>query len=395
MITSAPSARSSRAFSCDILSGIVKMQRYPFTAAASASPTPVLPDVASTIRPPGLSRPSRSAASIIARPIRSFTEPPGLKYSALAYTGVRIPWVTRFRRTRGVQPIVSRMLPYGLAWDGIRIRFRRAVRDRAYRVQGARERVPSRRCRIAPHRAHRSRCGSCGCAHRSRSGTRGVRLPLRDGATRLRMPKLDRLEERRGNRQAVPPGRSETQLARAHEGRRIERGIAARLGHSARFRLEPPRRIDEQAQDHVALDFLYDQKVEGDVILRLFVDSTGRLQPESSRVAEPSGYPALDSAALMGARKLRFAPARRHGLAIATAFLQPVEFRHPQASGAVSKGEPDTTRPKPAPVRAPVVPAPAPVRRDSTPARRDTFPRLLDTTRAVPDSAKPDSNAVP
>jgi TonB family protein len=132
------------------------------------------------------------------------------------------------------------------------------------------------------------------------------------------------------------------------------------------------------------------------VILRLFVDSTGRLLPESSRVADPSGYPALDSAALMGARKLHFAPARRHGLAIATAFLQPVEFRHPQASGAVSKGAPDTTRPKPAPVRAPVAPAPAPVRRDSTPARRDTFPHLPDTTRGVPDSAaKPDSNAVP
>jgi len=146
---------------------------------------------------------------------------------------------------------------------------------------------------------------------------------------------------------------------------------------------------------------LYDQKVEGDVILRLFVDSTGRLLPESSRVADPSGYPALDSAALMGARKLRFAPARRHGLAIATAFLQPVEFRHPQASGAVSKGEPDTTRARPNPVRAPMTPPPAPapvrpVRRDSTPARQDTFPRLLDTTRAVPDSAvKPDSNAVP
>jgi TonB family protein len=148
---------------------------------------------------------------------------------------------------------------------------------------------------------------------------------------------------------------------------------------------------------------LYDQKVEGDVMLRLFVDSVGRLLPESSRVAESSGYPALDSAALTGARKLRFAPARRHGLSIATAFLQPVEFRHPQASGAVSKGEPDTSRPRPTPVRPPPAPAaapvPAPVRpapRDTTPARRDTFPRLLDTTRAVPDSAaKPDSNAGP
>ena len=78
---------------------------------------------------------------------------------------------------------------------------------------------------------------------------------------------------------------------------------------------------------------LYDQKVEGDVVLRLFVDSTGRLTAESTKVAESSGYPALDSAALTGVKKLRFAPARRHGLAVATAFLQPIEFRHPGAPG--------------------------------------------------------------
>src|SRR5256714_4996624 len=72
---------------------------------------------------------------------------------------------------------------------------------------------------------------------------------------------------------------------------------------------------------------LYEQKIEGDVTLRLFVDSTGRLVSESTRVAETSGYPALDSAALAGASKLRFAPAKRHGVAVATVFLQPVEFR--------------------------------------------------------------------
>src|SRR5438876_10038739 len=72
---------------------------------------------------------------------------------------------------------------------------------------------------------------------------------------------------------------------------------------------------------------LFEQKVEGDVTLRLFVDSTGKLIPESTRVAEPSGYPALDSAALAGAGTLRFAPAKRGGVAVAAAFLQPVEFR--------------------------------------------------------------------
>jgi len=81
---------------------------------------------------------------------------------------------------------------------------------------------------------------------------------------------------------------------------------------------------------------LYEQKIEGEVVLRLFVDSTGRLVPESTRVAEPSGYPALDSAALAGSSDLRFAPAKRRGVAVATAFLQPIEFRH--ADGAVLKG---------------------------------------------------------
>ena len=121
-------------------------------------------------------------------------------------------------------------------------------------------------------------------------------------------------------------------------------------------------------------------------------------------MAESSGYSALDSAALAGARKLRFAPARRRGLPVATAFLQPVEFRHPQASGAVSKGEPDTTRPQPAAVRAPGPSSPPPAVRVSRPdtstvaPRRDTFPRAADTTRTrtAPDSAaKPDTNAVP
>ncbi len=85
---------------------------------------------------------------------------------------------------------------------------------------------------------------------------------------------------------------------------------------------------------------LYEQKIEGDVVLRLFVDSTGRLLPESTRVAEPSGYPALDSAALAGAPGFRFAPARRRGIPVATWFLQPVEFRHPESAALKGGGLP-------------------------------------------------------
>jgi TonB family protein len=152
---------------------------------------------------------------------------------------------------------------------------------------------------------------------------------------------------------------------------------------------------------------LYDQNVEGDVVLRLFVDSTGRLAPESSRVAEPSGYSALDSAALTGARRLRFAPARRHGLPIATAFLQPVEFRHPQAGASLLRGEPDTAPPRPGPSARAPRPSRArrsqATRRDTTAIPRDTaIPhdtaiRIPDTARVAPDSghARPNANATP
>lgn len=119
---------------------------------------------------------------------------------------------------------------------------------------------------------------------------------------------------------------------------------------------------------------LYEQRVEGDVVLRLFVDSEGRLAPESSRVAESSGYPALDSAALAGAQKLRFAPARRRGIPIAAAFLQPIEFRHPRGRAARS----------PQPSAVDVIP-PSAVKRDSAKtdsAKADTA--KADTTHAVP-----------
>ena len=56
-------------------------------AHTNASAMPVFPLVASTIVVrPGSIRPSASAASIIATPMRSLTEPPGLYISSLATT---------------------------------------------------------------------------------------------------------------------------------------------------------------------------------------------------------------------------------------------------------------------------------------------------------------------
>src|SRR5882672_7338704 len=144
---------------------------------------------------------------------------------------------------------------------------------------------------------------------------------------------------------------------------------------------------------------LFEQNIEGEVVLRLFTDSTGRLIPESTRVAESSNYPALDSAALAGSTRLRFAPAKRRGISVATSFLQPVEFHHPgtnatsttlsppaAAQPAPRRAAPDSTRAATPPPPRPVVPRP---RSDSTRPLPDTTRHPADTTRHPADTTRP------
>lgn len=76
---------------------------------------------------------------------------------------------------------------------------------------------------------------------------------------------------------------------------------------------------------------LYAEKTQGNVTLRLFIDSTGKVVTDSTHVAESSKVPTLDSAAMRGARELRFQPAKSDGKAIAVSILFPVYFRHPEA----------------------------------------------------------------
>jgi len=77
---------------------------------------------------------------------------------------------------------------------------------------------------------------------------------------------------------------------------------------------------------------LYARKVQGNVTLRLHIDASGRVQPESTTVVETSGYAALDSAAVHGARALHFRPAFTNGVPLAISVLFPVYFRHPEAA---------------------------------------------------------------
>lgn len=79
---------------------------------------------------------------------------------------------------------------------------------------------------------------------------------------------------------------------------------------------------------------LVQERIGGTVILRLFVDDSGRVVAESTRVQESSGYPALDSAALAAVPRLRYAPALRDGRPVATGFMQPFNFRAPPGGGS-------------------------------------------------------------
>jgi TonB family protein len=76
---------------------------------------------------------------------------------------------------------------------------------------------------------------------------------------------------------------------------------------------------------------LFQARVEGDVGLRLFIDSLGLVVQESTSVVEPSGHPEFDSAAVRGAPYLEFQPARAGGSRIGKNVVLPVKFRLPAA----------------------------------------------------------------
>ena len=69
---------------------------------------------------------------------------------------------------------------------------------------------------------------------------------------------------------------------------------------------------------------LWDQDMEGETLLRVRVNDTGGV--DSVEVLESSGHPSFDSAAVDGARDLRFRPARRNGKRIDVWAKVPVHF---------------------------------------------------------------------
>jgi protein TonB len=93
---------------------------------------------------------------------------------------------------------------------------------------------------------------------------------------------------------------------------------------------EPPRVLNTDLPFRYPAA-LYARRAQGNVTLRLFVDTTGQVRADSTRIEESSGYAALDSAAVKGSQELRFVPAKLHGEPLAATVLFPVYFRHPEA----------------------------------------------------------------
>ena len=92
---------------------------------------------------------------------------------------------------------------------------------------------------------------------------------------------------------------------------------------------------------------LYVRRVQGNVTLRLQIDTAGQVRADSTRIEESSGYAALDSAAVKGSQELRFVPARHRGKPLPTTVLFPVYFRHPDAHAL--PGDTILNKPNPTP----------------------------------------------
>lgn len=69
---------------------------------------------------------------------------------------------------------------------------------------------------------------------------------------------------------------------------------------------------------------MWDEDMEGETLLRVRVEDTGGV--DSVEIMESSGHASFDSAAVEGARLLRFTPARQNGKRIEVWAEVPVRF---------------------------------------------------------------------
>ena len=87
--------------------------------------------------------------------------------------------------------------------------------------------------------------------------------------------------------------------------------------------IEPPQVMSDSSPFIYPVD-LWDQKISGQTVLLLRVSELGAV--DSVLIATPSGYASFDSAALKGARGMKFTPGRQGERRVAMWTKLPVRF---------------------------------------------------------------------
>jgi TonB family protein len=102
-------------------------------------------------------------------------------------------------------------------------------------------------------------------------------------------------------------------------------GVSLALIGCGKAEIQPPRALDgEGGMPVVYPESLSAEGVKGTALVRVLVNETGAV--DSVALAESSGHAVLDSAALAGARELRFEPGRKDGKRTALWATIPVVF---------------------------------------------------------------------
>ena len=99
--------------------------------------------------------------------------------------------------------------------------------------------------------------------------------------------------------------------------------LIAAIGCGGEGEIEQPTPLFNEVPIEYPLH-MWDQDMEGQTILRVRVNDLGAV--DSVEVVESSGFASFDSAAVAGARDLRFSPATRDGKRITVWAEVPVHF---------------------------------------------------------------------
>ncbi len=114
----------------------------------------------------------------------------------------------------------------------------------------------------------------------------------------------------------------------------IDQDMAQKAIEAVQLETGRPDELPAMHADNEAFRYppgLYEQRVQGNVTLRIHIDSLGHVVADSTVIVESSGYASLDSAAVAGSGRVMFEPAKLRGKPTGMSILLPVYFRHPEA----------------------------------------------------------------